>query len=186
MIRRPPRSTLFPYTTLFRSDPRHQLAEPERLREVVVRARAQALDFLLLPPLGAQDENGQRPCPLPEPAEDRQAVEPGQHEVEDDEVERSRGEGIPRRLAVQGGVDLVPLRPELLPKSGDDAGIVLDDEDPRPAHACDAPAAAGAFAGRRSVNVVPCPSFESTRMSPPSFRASRLAIARPRPAPLTA
>src|SRR2546427_12831630 len=29
MIRRPPRSTLFPYTTLFRSDPHHQ---PRRLR----------------------------------------------------------------------------------------------------------------------------------------------------------
>src|SRR6266704_6149154 len=26
MIRRPPRSTLFPYTTLFRSPPRHRLA----------------------------------------------------------------------------------------------------------------------------------------------------------------
>src|SRR5688572_31557568 len=60
MIRRPPRSTLFPYTTLFRSDTRHQLAEPERLREVVVRARAQALDFLLLPPLGAQDEKDRK------------------------------------------------------------------------------------------------------------------------------
>src|SRR3989442_7749238 len=32
MIRRPPRSTLFPYTTLFRS-----LALPERVREIVSR-----------------------------------------------------------------------------------------------------------------------------------------------------
>src|SRR2546422_4128548 len=29
MIRRPPRSTLFPYTTLFRSQARHRDAEPE-------------------------------------------------------------------------------------------------------------------------------------------------------------
>src|SRR5688572_30932391 len=29
MIRRPPRSTLFPYTTLFRSLPAHQIAEAE-------------------------------------------------------------------------------------------------------------------------------------------------------------
>src|SRR6266516_5792149 len=28
MIRRPPRSTLFPYTTLFRSPPRPELAQP--------------------------------------------------------------------------------------------------------------------------------------------------------------
>src|SRR3712207_7950997 len=33
MIRRPPRSTLFPYTTLFRS------LEEQRLREIVPRAR---------------------------------------------------------------------------------------------------------------------------------------------------
>src|SRR3712207_9508915 len=31
MIRRPPRSTLFPYTTLFRSVPAHSLAEAARL-----------------------------------------------------------------------------------------------------------------------------------------------------------
>src|SRR5438874_5348740 len=29
MIRRPPRSTLFPYTTLFRSQPRHHLGAPD-------------------------------------------------------------------------------------------------------------------------------------------------------------
>src|SRR2546427_7549318 len=45
MIRRPPRSTLFPYTTLFRSDPNHveqcldhaSLAEWDRLRPVVLQ-----------------------------------------------------------------------------------------------------------------------------------------------------
>src|SRR6266478_7786344 len=30
MIRRPPRSTLFPYTTLFRSNPRHGTRSPHR------------------------------------------------------------------------------------------------------------------------------------------------------------
>src|SRR2546423_9208870 len=32
MIRRPPRSTLFPYTTLFRSDPEHLADQAERSR----------------------------------------------------------------------------------------------------------------------------------------------------------
>src|SRR2546430_16400062 len=32
MIRRPPRSTLFPYTTLFRSPPRHRAAACSRYR----------------------------------------------------------------------------------------------------------------------------------------------------------
>src|SRR3712207_7513016 len=35
MIRRPPRSTLFPYTTLFRSDPLEHLVLPEGLVDVL-------------------------------------------------------------------------------------------------------------------------------------------------------
>src|SRR5258708_14661183 len=37
MIRRPPRSTLFPYTTLFRSDHGHPGDARRRLREVTLR-----------------------------------------------------------------------------------------------------------------------------------------------------
>src|SRR5438105_12809812 len=39
MIRRPPRSTLFPYTTLFRSPPAHRVRAKHRIRA----ARPQAL-----------------------------------------------------------------------------------------------------------------------------------------------
>src|SRR5256885_5005163 len=44
MIRRPPRSTLFPYTTLFRSrvHPRNQVREAQVLGEEVVRPEAQS------------------------------------------------------------------------------------------------------------------------------------------------
>src|SRR3712207_9000717 len=46
MIRRPPRSTLFPYTTLFRSEDEHRLVDDARLLhlepEVVALARALA------------------------------------------------------------------------------------------------------------------------------------------------
>src|SRR3712207_9074041 len=38
MIRRPPRSTLFPYTTLFRSDWTRGLAIPLEWQKVVIRA----------------------------------------------------------------------------------------------------------------------------------------------------
>src|SRR3712207_7551289 len=44
MIRRPPRSTLFPYTTLFRSDrgqPAEEVAAPAEAAETVALARAQ-------------------------------------------------------------------------------------------------------------------------------------------------
>src|SRR5258708_19349495 len=46
MIRRPPRSTLFPYTTLFRSHPaeagRHELAERHEMHLVIHLARCRA------------------------------------------------------------------------------------------------------------------------------------------------
>src|SRR2546430_4354502 len=48
MIRRPPRSTLFPYTTLFRSpDPGQEFRENKWLRQIVIRARIKALNPLL-------------------------------------------------------------------------------------------------------------------------------------------
>src|SRR3712207_7441324 len=49
MIRRPPRSTLFPYTTLFRSDPRpHGLVPPggHRARQQLARDAEVAADAL--------------------------------------------------------------------------------------------------------------------------------------------
>src|SRR3989441_9778871 len=42
MIRRPPRSTLFPYTTLFRSPPRSSPAPPRRSRRTARRPRRRA------------------------------------------------------------------------------------------------------------------------------------------------
>src|SRR3712207_7132776 len=53
MIRRPPRSTLFPYTTLFRSHAREHVAVPVRR----VRAQGRALQVAArvdLPPLGGE------------------------------------------------------------------------------------------------------------------------------------
>src|SRR5438067_4404880 len=41
MIRRPPRSTLFPYTTLFRSRPRRRRHRPDRAEAVPEADRAQ-------------------------------------------------------------------------------------------------------------------------------------------------
>src|SRR3712207_4152593 len=39
MIRRPPRSTLFPYTTLFRSDGRHRVEAVEQLRSGIAEGQ---------------------------------------------------------------------------------------------------------------------------------------------------
>src|SRR3712207_8541604 len=54
MIRRPPRSTLFPYTTLFRSE----LAHAERLHDVVVGADLEALHPVYLLAARRQHDDG--------------------------------------------------------------------------------------------------------------------------------
>src|SRR2546430_12027796 len=54
MIRRPPRSTLFPYTTLFRSDPvfhRAMISLDLALRHRVIRPAADMSDAVVLEPL---------------------------------------------------------------------------------------------------------------------------------------
>src|SRR3712207_8759972 len=72
MIRRPPRSTLFPYTTLFRSapdqlrpaqhglDPRAELAHRERLGDVVVRPELEAEHLVELLGLGREHDDRHR------------------------------------------------------------------------------------------------------------------------------
>src|SRR3712207_9321254 len=62
MIRRPPRSTLFPYTTLFRSHRLHQLAHlPELLDELVDLLDGHARALGDPQPPGTLDELGPRP-----------------------------------------------------------------------------------------------------------------------------
>src|SRR2546422_7350600 len=61
MIRRPPRSTLFPYTTLFRSLPVFRLGSPHRPQPAGWRSAGSAprcarQDYLLLPVWPAQRE----------------------------------------------------------------------------------------------------------------------------------
>src|SRR3712207_8363251 len=53
MIRRPPRSTLFPYTTLFRSQLVPDRAVHQQCRDARVHAAGQAADDLAVADLGA-------------------------------------------------------------------------------------------------------------------------------------
>src|SRR2546426_2510183 len=52
MIRRPPRSTLFPYTTLFRSVLPSAVAKPASAEEVAAIVRFAALEKLAIVPCG--------------------------------------------------------------------------------------------------------------------------------------
>src|SRR5687768_17701568 len=51
MIRRPPRSTLFPYTTLFRSAERAHLGGVGRLLRIASKSTLSSLDRRMPPPL---------------------------------------------------------------------------------------------------------------------------------------
>src|SRR2546430_13042541 len=58
MIRRPPRSTLFPYTTLFRSVPVAAMVAPAMHQQQRRRARVAPIDIVLAQPLREIDPRG--------------------------------------------------------------------------------------------------------------------------------
>src|SRR3712207_7412882 len=63
MIRRPPRSTLFPYTTLFRSDRRRQGADRHRPhREACDRLQGPLRQVVPRAPRAAAERRGQVAC----------------------------------------------------------------------------------------------------------------------------
>src|SRR3712207_6874864 len=64
MIRRPPRSTLFPYTTLFRSkvDQRHQLTTPLSLKECTKLVTERGRTMTLAQLLGLEKHEESYPC----------------------------------------------------------------------------------------------------------------------------
>ena len=83
-----------------RLDPAHQLAQAERLGQVVVRAELEADDLVDLVVAGGQDEDRRLRAGGAQPAQDLEAVDAGQPDVEHDEVGRlawSRTRGPPRR-----------------------------------------------------------------------------------------
>ena len=55
MIRRPPRSTLFPYTTLFRSSPRSEEPAPEDITLVIIGSEGSELALSVDDLLGEED-----------------------------------------------------------------------------------------------------------------------------------
>ena len=126
-----------------RLDPGRELGEREGLDEIVVAARAQALHPVVDLAEGAQHEHRGRPIRGAQRAHDRQAVEPGEHPIDDDHVVAGvEGEQQPF-LPVAGVVDHVPRLFEPLADEAGGLRIVFDEED---AHRPDC--ASGAAGGR--------------------------------------
>ena len=112
-----------------RLDPAHQLAQAERLGQVVVRPELQPDDLVDLVVAGGQDEDGHLGAGRPEAPEDLEAVHPGQADVEDDEVGRLARRDLEAFLAGARDGDLVALLLEGVLDPASDGVLVFDDED---------------------------------------------------------
>ena len=110
-------------------DPAHQLAQPERLGQVVVGAELEADDLVDLVVARGQDEDRHLGAGRAQAAEDLEAVDPGQPDVEDDEVGRLVRGDVQALLARAGDGDLVPLLLEGVLDPASDGVLVFDDED---------------------------------------------------------
>lgn len=94
-------------------DAGQQLGQPEGLGHVVLGAELEAHDLVHLGAAGAEHHHGGEMARLAQVAEDLEAVELGEHHVEDDQVKRlGAGEGQ-TVLAVGGEGHVVPLGREV-------------------------------------------------------------------------
>src|SRR3954471_6870100 len=112
-----------------RLDPTHQLAQTERLRQVVIRAELETDDLVDLIVTRRQDEDRHLGPRGAQPAEDLEAVHPGQADVEDHEVGRLARRDLEALLARAGDGDLVAFLLKGVLDATRDGMFVFDDED---------------------------------------------------------
>ena len=112
-----------------RLDPAHQLAQPERLGQVVVGAELQADDLVDLVVAGREHQDRRLGAGGAEAAQDLEAVDAGQPDVEDDEVRRLADGQLEALLAgLRQGHRVALLLEGVLDAPGDGV-LVLDDQD---------------------------------------------------------
>ena len=108
---------------------REQLARRERLGHVVVGALHQAADLVVLRAARRQHQDRHAGPRRAQPAADLHAVEPRQHQIEHDEVERLAQPGLDARDAVADRGDLVAVARSRSTMPVAQAGFVFDHED---------------------------------------------------------
>ena len=148
-------------------DARQQLDHLERLGDVVVGAELQADHLVDHLAARGQHDDRRLDAALAQLLADVEAVQPRQHHVEEDEIERLAGGALEAALAVGARFDRVALAREPVGQRQHQAGLVLDQQEPL--HACDPVAAARLRRWRRgrpalrwrpaatTVNLLPSP-----------------------------
>jgi hypothetical protein len=110
-------------------DPTHQLAQPERLRQVVVRAELEPDHLVDLVVARRQHQHRCLRAGCPEPAQDLEPVHARQPDVEHDEVRRLVGREVEPFLAALRDRHLVALLLQGVLDPAGDRELVLDDQD---------------------------------------------------------
>src|SRR5882672_3745816 len=113
-----------------RADAGEQFGERERLDQVVVGAGVEAGDAIIDGVPCREQQDRRRHAPLAQIAQQREAVELGQEDIEQDDVVGRRQRVVARFNAVAGQVDRVSGFAKALAKRARDAAFVLDDQQP--------------------------------------------------------
>ena len=119
---------LAPGAAQHRADPGDDLLEAEGLGHIVVPADGQPLDLVVEAVPGGDEDDRDVPAALAQLAGHREAVEVGEHDVEDDEVGIASGGEVERGGSVGGHRHLETGEPERGREQLTDVRLVLDDE----------------------------------------------------------
>jgi hypothetical protein len=109
-------------------EPRHQLLQRERLRQIIVRAAAQAIDPILQPVARCQHQDRQRVAPAAQLRQHRQAIAVGQTEIEDHGSITDAAQRIARFGDAVDDVGLIARRHQPAGEQSRELDIVLDDQ----------------------------------------------------------
>jgi hypothetical protein len=113
------------------ADPREQDRELGRLVQVIVRSRRESLQHVFRPSGGCQHQDGNELLGGSKLRHDGKSVLPGQHHVEDDEIEMGAAmpeEALERPFSGIDDLGLKAFRFEVEAQSFGEVQLVFDDE----------------------------------------------------------
>ena len=107
----------------------HEFVDAERLGQVVVTAGHESLDAIVLTSASRQEEHRNKPVRLAQAATHLEPLEPGEHDVEHDEVEVGLHRTVQAVSTIRALGHLVALVAQRRCHDVTDRGVVFDNED---------------------------------------------------------